>query len=106
MAPLPPDPNVLVVSAHGFRWGKNRPRAIPNGGATLADHRSPGIFIAYGQRVAPSRGLHQLSLFDIAPTALALLGLPKSVEMPGNLAQWAFKDVQPRSEEHTSELQS
>jgi len=95
MGVLPPDTNVLIVSAHGFRWGKNRPHTMPNGGAMLSDHRSPGIFIAYGQRVAPSRGIHQMSLFDIAPTALALLGLPKSTEMPGNLAQWAFKDVQP-----------
>lgn len=95
MSVLPPDTNVIVCSAHGFRWGKNRPRTIPNGGATLSDHRSPGIFIAYGQRVAPSRGVHPMSIFDLAPTALALLGLPKSLEMPGNLAQWAFKDVQP-----------
>ena len=95
MAALAPDTNVLVVSAHGFRWGKNRPYAMPNGRAMLSDHRSPGVFIAYGQRVAPSRGGHPMSLFDVAPTALALLGLPKSTEMPGNLAQWAFKDVAP-----------
>jgi predicted AlkP superfamily phosphohydrolase/phosphomutase/Tfp pilus assembly protein PilF len=95
MGLLPPDTNVIVVSAHGFRWGKNRPRTMPNGGAMLSDHRSPGIFIAYGQRVLPSRGAHSMSIFDVAPTALALLGLPKSVEMPGNLVPWAFKDVQP-----------
>ncbi len=95
MGALAPDTNVIVVSAHGFRWGHNRPYAIPNGRAMLGDHRSPGIFIAYGQRVAPARGNHTMSLFDVAPTALALLGLPKSVEMPGNLVQWAFKDVTP-----------
>lgn len=95
MNALPPDTTVIIVSAHGFRWGKNRPHEVPNGGAALSDHRNPGVFIAYGPHVAPSRGMHMLSVFDIAPTTLALLGLPKSVEMPGNLAQWAFKDVQP-----------
>ncbi|HEV2720970.1 MAG TPA: alkaline phosphatase family protein [Thermoanaerobaculia bacterium] len=95
MSALAPDTNVIIVSAHGFRWGKTRPYAMPNGRATLSDHRSPGIFIAYGQRVAPSRANHAMTLFDVAPTALALLGLPKSMEMPGNVAQWAFKDVAP-----------
>ena len=93
MSALAPDTTVIVVSAHGFRWGKNRPHAMPNGRATLADHRSPGMFIVYGQHVAPSRVNHAMTLFDVAPTALTLLGLPKSVEMPGNVVPWAFKDV-------------
>src|SRR5207237_6724819 len=46
---LPPDTTVLILSAHGFRWGKNRPRTQPNGGAALSDHRNPGVFIGYGQ---------------------------------------------------------
>ncbi|HEY6137857.1 MAG TPA: alkaline phosphatase family protein [Thermoanaerobaculia bacterium] len=95
MGVLAPDTNVVIVSAHGFRWGKNRPRSMPNGGTMLSDHRSTGIFIAYGQRVQPSRGNHPMSIFDVAPTALALLGLPKSTEMPGNLVPWAFRDVAP-----------
>ena len=93
MSALTPDTTVIVVSAHGFRWGKNRPHAMPNGRSVLADHRSPGIFIVYGQRVSPSRGNHSMTIFDVAPTTLALLGLPKSMEMPGNLVPWAFKDV-------------
>lgn len=95
MGVLAPDTNVIVVSAHGFRWGKTRPYALPNGRATLSDHRNPGVFIAYGQRVLPSRGNHAMSIFDVAPTVLALLGLPKSIEMPGNLVPWAFRDVAP-----------
>jgi predicted AlkP superfamily phosphohydrolase/phosphomutase/Tfp pilus assembly protein PilF len=95
MGALAPDTNVMIVSAHGFRWGKNRPWAMPNGRATLSDHRGLGIFIAYGQRVLPMRGNFAMSIFDVAPTALALLGLPKSTEMPGNLVHWAFRDVAP-----------
>jgi predicted AlkP superfamily phosphohydrolase/phosphomutase/tetratricopeptide (TPR) repeat protein len=92
---LPPDTTVILTSTHGFRWGKNRPRSMPNGGAALSDHRNPGVFIAYGRHVAPSRAAHVLSVYDLAPTILMLLGLPASTEMPGHPATWAFRDVAP-----------
>jgi len=92
---LPRDTTVIIMSAYGFRWGKERPRTPPNGTAALQQHRNPGVFIAYGPHVAPNRGTHPLSLFDIAPTVLTLLGLPQSMEMPGKPAIWAFHDVAP-----------
>lgn len=92
---LPRDTTVIVMSSYGFRWGKNRPRTMPNGGAALSDHRNPGMFIAYGPHVVPNRGEHSLSVYDVAPTVLSLLGLPKSTEMPGHVTTWAFKDVAP-----------
>src|SRR5207249_253719 len=92
---LPRDTTVMLVSAHGFRWGKNRPREIPQGGASLSDHRNPGFFVAYGPHVAAGRGGYTMSIYDITPTILALLGLPQSTEMPGHIATWAFRDVQP-----------
>ena len=91
---LPRDTTVIIMSAYGFRWGKDRPKAPPAGGA-LQDHRNPGVFIAYGPHVAASRGTHTLSVFDIAPTVLTLLGLPQSVEMPGKTATWVLKDLAP-----------
>lgn len=95
---LSDDTTVIIVSAHGFRWdGRTRPRTAPAGRSALSDHRNPGIFIAYGNHVAPSRGTHSLTLYDVAPTVLAVLGLPKSDEMPGQVAQWAFRDVTPVS---------
>jgi Tfp pilus assembly protein PilF len=95
MTVLPPDTTVLIVSAHGFKWGKQRPMQMPNGGAALSDHSRPGIFIAYGNHVANNHGTNTLSVYDIAPTALAILGLPQSSEMPGRLPAWAFKDITP-----------
>jgi predicted AlkP superfamily phosphohydrolase/phosphomutase/Tfp pilus assembly protein PilF len=92
---LSDDTTVIIVSAHGFRWGKTRPRVQPLGRAGLADHRNPGVFIAYGNHVAPDRGNHTISLYDIVPTVLAVLGLPKSTEMPGELAPWVFRDITP-----------
>jgi predicted AlkP superfamily phosphohydrolase/phosphomutase/Tfp pilus assembly protein PilF len=93
MSVLPPDTTVMILSAHGFKWGKTRPRSMPNGRAALSDHRNPGVFIAYGNHVLPSRGAHAISIYDIAPTVLAILGLPKSTEMPGQTATWLFKDL-------------
>jgi predicted AlkP superfamily phosphohydrolase/phosphomutase/Flp pilus assembly protein TadD len=95
MTILPADTTVIVMSAHGFRWGKNRPWQMPNGSATLANHRNPGVFIAYGNHVVHGGAMHPISVFDIAPTVLAILGLPQSGEMPGHAATWALRDVQP-----------
>lgn len=92
---LPADTTVMVVSAHGFRWGKERPRRIPNGAAALSDHRNPGVFIAYGNHVARGEGSHVATLYDLAPTVLAILGLPKAIEMPGNVIGWALSGVAP-----------
>lgn len=95
MQVLSEDTTVILVSAHGFRWGKARPRIQPVGRAALDDHRNPGVFIAYGNHIAPSRAGHTISIYDIAPSVLAILGLPQSGEMPGQVATWAFRDISP-----------
>ncbi|HKR66315.1 MAG TPA: alkaline phosphatase family protein [Thermoanaerobaculia bacterium] len=96
MRVLTDDTTVILVSAHGFRWDReHRPRTPPTGRSALSDHRNPGIFIAYGNHVAKSGGSHVMSLYDLVPTSLALLGLPQSTEMPGNLAPWVFRDITP-----------
>lgn len=92
---LPDDTTVILMSAHGFRWGKNRARTQPIGRSALSDHRNPGFFVAYGNHIAASRGNHTMSIYDVVPSVLAILGLPKSAEMPGNFAAWAFRDIQP-----------
>lgn len=92
---LPDDTTVILVSPHGFRWGRTRPRLPPASRAALADHRNPGIFIAYGNHVAASRAGHVISIYDLVPTTLALLGLPESTEMPGQHAGWVFRDIAP-----------
>ncbi|HEX3582440.1 MAG TPA: tetratricopeptide repeat protein, partial [Thermoanaerobaculia bacterium] len=94
MQVLPADTTVIVMSAYGFRWGKNRPYSVPNG-STLSDHRNPGVFIAYGNHVVRGGGTHALTLYDIAPSVLAILGLPQSGEMPGHVLSWAFNNITP-----------
>lgn len=95
MSVLPRDTTTIVLSSYGFHWGKERPRTPPNGASALADHRNPGVFIAYGPHVAPSRAAHTMSIYDVAPTVLTLLGLPAATEMPGKPATWMFRDVTP-----------
>lgn len=95
MQVLTEDTTVIVMSAHGFRWGRERPRSQPAGRAALADHRSQGIFIAYGNHVVPSRAARSASIYDVTPTILAILGLPPSMEMPGEVPPGIFGDIRP-----------
>lgn len=95
MKVLGDDTTVFLVSAHGFRWSENRPRLQPAGRSALSDHRNPGIFIAYGNHVAAGGERHAMSLYDVVPSALSLLGLPKSLEMSGNQPPWLFRDITP-----------
>ncbi len=95
MKVLTDDTTVIIMSAHGFRWSEKRPKSAPVGRSGLADHRNPGVFIAYGNHVAANRGSHVISLYDIVPSVLSLLGLPRSVEMPGQQPDWLFRDISP-----------
>ncbi|HLE61269.1 MAG TPA: alkaline phosphatase family protein, partial [Thermoanaerobaculaceae bacterium] len=70
---------VLVVSDHGFKWGADRPREFSGTAAATAAlwHRPTGIFVLAGKGVA-RRGkvAKPPSVYDVAPTVAALLGLP------------------------------
>lgn len=54
--------------------------------AWTADHRPLGIFVAAGGSIAPGR-LDELSLYDIAPTVLALLGQAVPAGLDGVVAE-------------------
>ena len=76
---------LLVHSDHGFKWGEDRPCQFESGNwATAAFwHRFDGVFAAWGARVRPAPERGGASLFDVAPTVLALLDLPPDRKMPG-----------------------
>ena len=88
---------LIVHSDHGFTWGEDRPCGFASGNwATAAFwHRFDGVFAAWGARVrrSPERGA--ASLFDVAPTVLALLGLPQGRGMPGKPISAAFTELPP-----------
>jgi Flp pilus assembly protein TadD len=87
---------LVVTSDHGFKWGKDRPCGFASGGWSTAAfwHRPEGVFAAWGKGVTPSRGAKgpAVSLLDVAPTVLALLGVPADPKMAGSPVKAAFLD--------------
>ena len=86
---------LLVHSDHGFKWGEDRPCGFaPGNWATAAFwHRFDGVLAAWGAGVRPSSERKEASLFDVAPTVLALLDLPADTRMPGRPIVPAFADL-------------
>jgi predicted AlkP superfamily pyrophosphatase or phosphodiesterase len=71
---------VLVVSDHGYAFDG------------YEHHRAPeGVFLAAGPGVVPGRLLEGVSLYDVAPTILAVLGLPISEELDGRVLEEMFR---------------
>ena len=93
MQVLSNDTTVIVMSGYGFEWGRGRPRELPASRAALSDHKNPGVFIAYGNHVGAARLGSSVSIYDIAPSILAILGLPKAAEMPGQIPPGVFSGI-------------
>jgi tetratricopeptide (TPR) repeat protein len=82
-----PDWNVVVVSDHGFRHGDNRPatdsRVDRGPGADWHDRF--GILVLHGPDVRRGVSVADASILDVAPTLLALYGLPVADDMDGRV---------------------
>ena len=73
---------VLVVSDHGFKWGKDRPKDLMGmGGATAGLwHAEDASFVIAGAGITPlGRVERWSSVYDLTPTVAALLGIPADV---------------------------
>jgi predicted AlkP superfamily phosphohydrolase/phosphomutase len=73
-----PDDVVMVYSDHGFglyRW---------NLGFRTAHHASDGVFVAAGGPIAHLEG-ESIEVYDVLPTVLYLLGLPRGADMSGRV---------------------
>jgi Flp pilus assembly protein TadD len=99
---------LMVISDHGFKSGaarlKNRPE-IWAGNAALW-HRPDGIVAFYGAGVKKGAAIEEPSIRDVAPTVLALMGLPRADDMPGHAIASAFDDdvTKTFSTEHVATL--
>jgi hypothetical protein len=74
LATLEPQTHLLVISDHGYDFA--------------ADHhweKPPGIFFARGPAFDRGRRLESMTISDVAPLCLYLLGLPLPEDMPGTL---------------------
>ncbi|HKY33415.1 MAG TPA: alkaline phosphatase family protein [Candidatus Polarisedimenticolia bacterium] len=87
-----PGSNVLVVSDHGFANGRERPLDVPPDIDQRPGmwHTMDGVFILAGPAARPGRLAADPDLLDVAPTVLALLGLPKADDMPGRVVAEAL----------------
>lgn len=92
------DATVILVSDHGFHPDRLRPMAIPDIPAGPAvEHRDFGIFVMAGPDICPGTRLEGISILDVAPTVLALSGLPAGEDMDGRVLTKAFDHPPPGS---------
>ncbi len=82
-----PGTTVLILSDHGFKTGADRPEGLVpyTTNQPVEWHVEDGIFILSGPGAGRGRLPDRATLFDIAPTVLALLGLPVAADMPGRV---------------------
>ncbi|MEM7311412.1 MAG: alkaline phosphatase family protein [Planctomycetota bacterium] len=103
MAELDADTTVMIVSDHGMR-SNNRSGILPDDPVNIGPtgvHEKAGVLVAAGPAVAPG-ATAKASLFDVAPTVLALMGLPSSTQFEGKtletLIEPAFRAAHPQDE--------
>jgi tetratricopeptide (TPR) repeat protein len=87
-----PAPTVIVVSDHGFRSGDNRPttESRPGYGVAADWHRRYGVLILSGPAFRKGVEIPDVSILDVAPTLLRLVGLPIGEDMDGRPVDGAF----------------
>jgi tetratricopeptide (TPR) repeat protein len=86
---------LVVNSDHGFKWSDDRPceRSSLNPATAAFWHRLDGVFAAWGARVKRGLPRGSASVYDVAPTISALLGLPVDRRVRGTALRTAFTDV-------------
>lgn len=95
-----PDTTVILISDHGFQNGALRPRLFVDpqtgrksgaGMNPVAWHRPYGVFAASGPGIKRGAEVNGVTLLDICPTVLALLGVPVGEDMDGAVVQHMFE---------------
>jgi len=77
------DTAVIVMSDHGYWNDHRRPDPRPGKSGPVEWHRPFGMIAAAGPGIRAGARLNGANIMDIAPTVLALLGLPAAADMPG-----------------------
>lgn len=87
------DWTVMVLSDHGFASDATRPQTADSRighGQAASWHRKFGMLILSGRHIVPAASLEQASVYDIAPTILALYGQPVPSSWPGKVLAGAI----------------
>jgi len=74
------DVNVMLVSDHGFQARLDPKPGMPE---LTGRHHMTGVFIAAGPAFRAGGRVEGMSVLDVAPTALAVMGLPVPEDMDG-----------------------
>jgi tetratricopeptide (TPR) repeat protein len=93
LAEMDSDTTLVVLSDHGFELGKlqddpSKTRDMRR--VSESFHRLQGILYLYGAGVRPAARIEGATMLDIAPTVLAIGGLPPARDMPGRVLTQAF----------------
>ncbi len=93
MAQVDERTTLVVLSDHGFELGAlhddpSRTRDMRR--VSERFHRLEGILYLYGHRVKGNARIDSASILDVAPTVLALLGMPPARDMPGRVLSEAL----------------
>ena len=70
---------VMILSDHGFKWGKDRPRGLSGTAGPTAPlwHKQPAVYLLAGKGVKRlGRVKEWKSVYDVAPTIAAIIGIP------------------------------
>ncbi len=88
-----PETTIIVVSDHGFHSDHLRPEGTSSvrGKNPISWHREYGVFIARGPGLKKDERVYGASLLDVAPTVLALLGLPVARDLEGSVLATMFE---------------
>jgi Tfp pilus assembly protein PilF/predicted AlkP superfamily phosphohydrolase/phosphomutase len=85
---------IMIVSDHGFASDETRPQWTDSriGHGAAADwHRRFGVVLLAGAGVRPGGTLGEASIYDIAPTVMAMYGQPVPRSWPGRVLASAFE---------------
>jgi tetratricopeptide (TPR) repeat protein len=88
------DAVILVLSDHGFKSDANRPLDSDpriDRGRAAEWHTPVGVLALAGPGIRPGIDIGAASVLDIAPTVLALFGLPAARDMDGQPLTEAFE---------------
>jgi tetratricopeptide (TPR) repeat protein len=95
-----PGTSVILLSDHGFYSDHLRPRIQasmddPHAVMDATWHRHHGALVMAGPRVRSGHAVFGATVIDIAPTALAILGLPVGADMDGRVLVECFAEPLP-----------
>ena len=79
------DCSLIICSDHGFG-----PALFEKDHYGGHNNTPDGVFIGYGRIFKKNHRVEDISIYDICPTILHILGFPVAQDMPGKVIQQAF----------------